>query len=71
MLKIIEAASSNGPPLAPGRVGALDGYSLPIGTGDGLLEVHRLQLEGRRALPAAEFVQGHANLVGSVLGLAG
>ena len=68
MLKIVEATSAVGPPAAPGRVGSLDGDSLPIGTGDGQLKVHRLQLEGRRQRPAAEFVQGQAGLVGSTLG---
>ena len=70
-LKIVEATSADGPPLAPGRVGSLDGDSLPIGTGDGLLKVHRLQREGRRSLPAPEFVQGQAGFVGSTLGAAG
>ena len=70
-LKIVEATSADGPPLAPGRVGSLDGDSLPIGTGDGVLKVHRLQREGRRSLPAPEFVQGQTGFVGSTLGAAG
>ena len=41
---------------------------IAIGTGDGLLVVGRLQLEGRRAADAAEFLRGYPSFVGSHLG---
>ena len=38
------------------------------GTGLGLLQLRRVQLEGRRAVDVLEFVQGHRDFVGSRLG---
>ncbi|MSP78967.1 MAG: methionyl-tRNA formyltransferase [Dehalococcoidia bacterium] len=70
-LKLLEAAvypnTSSG---APGRVIALPADApSPIGivTGDGMLAVHRLQLEGKRATTAEEFMRGYRNFVGSKL----
>lgn len=36
-------------------------------TGDGLMVLHRLQLEGKREMSAAEFVRGQRDFIGSVL----
>ena len=70
LLKIIEASATQertSHPASPGEVAALsDGVG--IGTGDGILEVQLLQLEGRRSVGARDFVVGHRNFVGSVLG---
>jgi methionyl-tRNA formyltransferase len=45
-----------------------DGSSLAVGTGRGLLRVYRLQIAGGRPVTAAEFLRGHADILGSVLG---
>lgn len=42
--------------------------ALLIATGDKVLAVDRLQLEGRRALDAAEFVRGQRSIIGERLG---
>ncbi len=47
------------PPPSPAAVG--------VETGDGVLGLLSLQLEGKREMPAAEFVRGHRDLVGSSL----
>ncbi len=43
------------------------GAPFGIVTGDGILGILSLQLEGRRALPAAEFMRGQREFIGSVL----
>lgn len=71
MLKVTEAsAAGDGPTVraAPGQVGSMDDGSLAIGTGDGLLVVRRLQLEGKRAIGARDFVAGHPDVVGATVG---
>jgi methionyl-tRNA formyltransferase len=45
-------------PGAPGAVLGLIGDALHVACGDGVLAVTELQVEGRRCLPAAEFVRG-------------
>ena len=52
----------------PGRVVSLPDGRLGIATAEGVLEVRRLQLEGRRAVASGEFVRGHADFLGSVVG---
>ncbi len=66
-LKIIEAAVAPENSAAVGKVLNLPGGGLGIGTGDGVLEVRRLQPEGGRVMTAAEFVNGHRDFVGAVL----
>jgi len=41
---------------------------LAIVTGAGRLLVERLQLEGKKALSAEEFVRGYPHIVGALLG---
>jgi methionyl-tRNA formyltransferase len=41
---------------------------LAVVTGAGRLLVERLQLEGRKAMSAEEFVRGYPHIVGAVLG---
>ncbi len=67
-LKIIEAAAlpGNGN-VTVGRVTALPGGGLGIGTGGGIIEVRRLQLEGKKVMTAAEFINGHRAIIGAVL----
>lgn len=55
---------------APGRV--LDvSDRVRVGTGDGVLAIETLQLEGRKPLPAREFARGCGLAVGEQLGAAG
>jgi methionyl-tRNA formyltransferase len=67
-LKIIEAA-----PLSPktsakaGEVVALDSGGFGIGSGEGTLNVLKVQLEGKQALSAAEFLRGQRDFIGAVL----
>ncbi len=69
MLKVIEAI-----PLAgsgePGRVKALapaEGAPLGVETGEGILGLVRVQLEGRKAMTAGEFLRGHRGFLGAKL----
>jgi methionyl-tRNA formyltransferase len=66
-LKIIEAAPlSPQTPAKAGEVVALaSGFG--IGTGDGILKILRVQLEGKQALSAAEFLRGQRDFIGAVL----
>ncbi|MGH2498081.1 MAG: methionyl-tRNA formyltransferase [Ktedonobacteraceae bacterium] len=41
---------------------------LQVATGEGVLVIERLQLEGKKAMNASEFLRGYANIVGDVLG---
>jgi methionyl-tRNA formyltransferase len=67
-LKIIEAAVLTGAgDVAAGQVTARPGGGLGIGTGGGILEVRRLQLEGKKVMTAAEFINGHRDFIGAVL----
>lgn len=69
-LKIIEAVPlSEKGVFEAGRVVALPGHgAVPgIGTGDGVLRVLKVQLEGKRAMPAAEFLRGQRDFIGAVL----
>jgi methionyl-tRNA formyltransferase len=70
MLKIIEASPHDarvgdrpGTVIGPGSGGWID-----ISTGDGTLGVSRLQLEGRRAASARDFLLGSASIIGAQLG---
>ena len=66
-LKVMEASARPGGSGRPGTVEAQDG-AVAIATGDGALVATRLQLEGRRAVSASEFLAGYPDLAGSVLG---
>jgi len=44
-----------------------DGLGFGIGTGDGTLGVVTVQLQGKKAMPAADFLRGQRGLVGAVL----
>ena len=66
-LKIIEAQPSDVPTSSgsPGDVVRTEDGQPAIVTGDGSLILATVQLEGRRAVPASDFVQGYQNFVGS------
>ena len=51
----------------PGQVLAIDGGAA-VGTGCGLLALHKVQLEGRRPMKIDEFLRGHADFIGAALG---
>lgn len=69
-LKIIEAvplpAEKN---VQIGQVVALNqqGVAFGVNTGEGVLGILKVQLEGKRAMSAAEFLRGQPKLVGAVL----
>ena len=69
-LKILEATASRADPggVATGTVVAgLDGVPGVV-TGEGVLRLGKLQMEGRRALDAPAFARGQAGFVGARLG---
>ncbi len=66
LLKILSGAPAAGR-AEPGRVSA-HGRGWAIGTGDGLFVPARVQLEGRGAVTAEEFVRGYPEIIGAVLG---
>jgi methionyl-tRNA formyltransferase len=52
----------------PGKVVKLSNkHVLGIGTGDGVLAVSEVQLEGKKAVPAKDFIQGQREFIGTVL----
>ena len=66
-IKILEASPVPGDRVTPGTVTVARG-SIEVATGAGALIVTRLQIEGRTAVSASEFVAGHPGLAGSVVG---
>jgi methionyl-tRNA formyltransferase len=67
-VKIIKAMPLSGMGgVAPGQVVSLADKGFGVGTGDGVLEVLSVQLEGRRAMAAAEFPRGQRGFIGAVL----
>ena len=65
-LKIIAGRAGAGEAKA-GQVVERDG-AIAIGAGDGLYYPSILQLAGRKRLSAADFVNGHSDIIGAVLG---
>ncbi|PKB73350.1 MAG: methionyl-tRNA formyltransferase [SAR202 cluster bacterium Io17-Chloro-G7] len=51
----------------PGRVVATTGSGAEVATGEGMLELRTVQLEGRRAQSASEFMRGYPSVIGSLL----
>ena len=69
MVKVLQAIALPGGG-EPGRVTALGpdaGAALGVETGDGILGLLRLQLEGKRAMSAEEFARGQRGFVGAIL----
>lgn len=68
-LKILSARPSDEPPRArPGLVLRDDGGETAVATGSGLLILDVIQLAGKKAMPAADFVRGRPAFIGSQLG---
>jgi len=71
ILKIVEATPIvGGRDLEPGRVIALapgQGAALGVETGEGVLGLLRIQLEGRRAMTVEEFLRGQRGFFGALL----
>lgn len=76
MLKIIEAVPVTGGaefgPLEPGTVvelppDPLGGCVVGVGTGEGILALIRVQMEGKKEVSAAEFTRGQRDFIGSSL----
>jgi methionyl-tRNA formyltransferase len=51
----------------PGRISLNAAGHVTVATGDGSLQLLELQLEGKRRLPASDFVRGQPEFVGSIL----
>ena len=74
LLKIVSAHAMMPEPAQeakPGTVGLRkegNQQVLSVVTGNGLLAVDSLQLEGKKAMNAAEFIRGYPQIVGEVLG---
>ena len=69
-LKILDARMTDEPSaesIEPGRVVKIDGRLL-VGTGSGPLEISRVQLEGRQAVAADDFLRGQPAFEGATLG---
>lgn len=67
-MKIIEAVQIAGQTDKPGRVVPLEGAAaFGIETGEGILGVLRLQMEGKRAMTSEEFLRGQRQFVGALL----
>ncbi len=69
--KIIEAVPLPGEKtLEVGQAEALnkkEGAEFGVNTGDGVLGIFRVQLEGKQAMSAAEFLRGQRQFIGAVL----
>ena len=67
-LKLLDVAPAHGADAAPGLVTNAGDAEIAIGTGAGLLAVRRLQIEGRRAAEAEDFLRGYPQFIGARLG---
>ena len=68
-LKILRAKTADGRfHGSPGSVVRLDDSTIAVLTGNGALEIQNLQIEGRRAMSATDFVRGYEDFIGSSLG---
>jgi len=69
LLRILEAGVVEGS-AAPGEA-IVGGKAFCVGTGKGLLDLERVQLEGKRPMTSAEFLVGHPIADGTKLGPSG
>jgi len=69
-LEIIEAVPLPGEvTLEAGQVVAInkEGVAFGVNAGDGILGISKVQLEGKRVMPTAEFLRGQRQFIGAVL----
>ena len=68
-MKIVEATPLPGGDSKVGEVIALSNKAVAFGvqTGDGILGLIKIQLEGKRVMPASEFLRGQMGIIGAVL----
>ncbi len=69
LLKVLAASPANDDRKgSPGQVISLEEGRIAVATGDGLIELATVQLEGRSSTPIKEFTVGHPTLIGSQVG---
>jgi len=66
-LKVMAATPLRGKRERPGKVIPIDGDGAGVQTGDGILVLRQLQLEGKRPMDIAEFLRGQRDFIGSIL----
>jgi methionyl-tRNA formyltransferase len=67
LLKIIAGEPLSHGTMPPGKIDAGRDHPLVIGTGDGLFAATTLQLEGKKRLSAADFLNGNRDIVGALM----
>ena len=69
LLEVFPVAEAPAPQADPGLVVTLSSgdHCVGVGTGDGVLGLKSIQLEGRRPSPTAEFLQGYPQFLGARL----
>lgn len=69
LLKVLQAVPlPAGESVTPGRVVSLDAEPwVGVGTGEGMLGLCQVQLEGKRAMTAEEFLRGQRGFIGELL----
>ena len=68
IIKVFKTFYKKGPTYAPGKIFKVDDDSIIVGTGDGLLGLLELQLEGKKKVTTEEFLRGRAIEKNLVLG---
>lgn len=66
-LKVMAATPQTGKREQPGKVIALESGSAGVQTGDGILVLQQVQLEGKRPVDIAGFLRGQRDFIGSTL----
>lgn len=70
MLKVIGSVPLHGQGGEPGRVVIINrtqGTDVGVQTGDGILGLRQIQLQGKRSMAAADFVRGQKGFIGALL----
>ena len=69
LLDVIPLPQMGAPAAAPGQVAPLGlaDAAVGVGTGDGILGLSTVQMEGRRPMPAGKFLLGHPSFAGARL----
>tara|TARA_B100000315_G_scaffold179998_1_gene168821 strand:+ start:325 stop:1266 length:942 start_codon:yes stop_codon:yes gene_type:complete len=69
LLDVTPLPQKGAPPAPQGQVVTVESTdsAVGVGTGDGILGLNTVQVEGRRAMPAGEFLRGHPRFAGARL----